>query len=194
MPVFLRGKKHADFRKDFKEGLYQTLQAIAKVTSDTQGRIDKKNIHTDWSMDWGFTDDGLFNLRFTFVDHGGDIPYVVLTEIVVIADKIATHRYNNHVSDGNEWLGRYPIILMLGEFAEENNNLQLVLEDSFAKKAGFTLQDIKSGAAYDVFITSRRLGEDTGNDVLIDFGNHLLLVKELMKKKVMEATKSAPDF
>jgi predicted nucleotide-binding protein len=36
MPVFLRGKKYTDFRTDFNEGLFQTLEAIAKVTSDTQ--------------------------------------------------------------------------------------------------------------------------------------------------------------
>jgi hypothetical protein len=194
MPIFLRGKKYADFRKDFNEGFSQTLEAIAKVASDTQGRIDKKNIHTDWSMDWGFTSTGLFTLRFAFVDHGNDVPYVVLTEIVVIANEIATQRYKKHVSDGREWLGRYPIILMMGEFAEANNNLQLILKDSFSRKAGFTFQDSKLGASYDVFVTSRRLGEDTGKDVLIDFGNHLIMVKEIMKKKAMVASKSAPDF
>jgi len=43
-------------------------------------------------------------------------------------------------------------------------------------------------------VSSRRLGQDTGKDVLIDFGNHLIIVKELMKKKVMEASKSTLDF
>jgi hypothetical protein len=145
-------------------------------------------------MDWGFTSNGLFTLRFTFVDHGNEVPYVVLTEIVAIANEIATERYNKHVSDGREWLGRYPIILMMGEFAEENNNLQLILEDSFPQKTGFTIQDSKIGASYDVFITSRRLGKDTGKNVLIDFGNHLIMVKETMKKKAMESSKSTPDF
>jgi len=194
MPIFLRGKKYADFRVNFDEGLSQTLAALAKVTSDTLGRIDKKNIHTDWSMDWGFTNEGLYTLRFTFVDHGTDVPFVVLTEIVMIANEIATQRYNEHVRDGKEWLGRYPIILLMGEFAEDNNDLQLIIEDSFAKKTGFTLQDSKLGASYDVLVSSRRLGEDTGKDVLIDFGNHLIIVKELMKKKVMEASKSTLDF
>ncbi len=194
MPVFLRGKKYADFRKDFDEGLSQTLEAIAKVTSDTQGRIGGKDIYTDWSMDWGFTSTGLFTLRSTFVDHGNQFPYVVLTEIVVVANEIATERYKNHVSNGREWLGRYPIILMMGEFAEENNNLQIILEDSFPKKSGFTLQDSKLGASYDVFVTSRRLGEDTGKDVLVDFGNQLIMVKEQMKKTVTGFSKSKTDF
>lgn len=194
MPVFLRGKKYADFRKDFDGGISQTLEAVAKVTSDTQGRISRKDIYTDWSMDWGFTNNDLFMLRFTFVDHGSQVPYVVLTEIQVIANKFATERYKKHASNGREWLGRYPIILMMGEFAEENNNLQVIIEDSFPKKTNFTLQDSKLGASYDVFVTSRRLGEDTGKDVLIDFGNHLIMVKEQMKKAVMGFPKSKNEF
>ena len=52
MPIFLRGKMYADFRQDFDEGFKKTLEAIAKVTSDTQGRFDKQpDFHTDWSMD-----------------------------------------------------------------------------------------------------------------------------------------------
>lgn len=194
MPVFLRGKKYADFRKNFDEGLSQTLEAVARVTSDTQGRISTKDFHTDWSMDWGFTGNGLFMFRFTFVDHGSQVPYVVLTEILAIANEIATELYKKHVSDGKEWLGRYPIILMLSKFAEESNNLQLIIEDSFPQKAEFTLRDSKLGASYDVFVTSRRLGEDTGKNVLVDFGNYLIMVKEQMKKTVMGFPNSKTEF
>lgn len=194
MPVFLRGKMYADFRKDFDEGVSQTLEAVAKVTSDTQGRISAKDFHTDWSMDWGFASNGLFMLRFTFVDHSSQVPYVVLTEIQAVANGIATERYNKHVSDGKEWLGRYPVILMLSEFAEGNNDLQLIIEDSFPQKAEFTLEDSKLGASYDVFVTSRWLGEDTGKCVTIDFGNHLIMVKEQMKKTVMGFPNSEIEF
>ena len=195
MPIFLRGKMYADFRHDFDEGFKKTLEAIARVTSDTQGRFDKQpDFHTDWSMDWGFTDNGLYVLRFTFVDHGKDVPYVVLTEISVLANETATARYKKHADNGQEWLGRYPIILILGEFAEENKNLQLVLEDSFPKIYEFGMQDSKLGLLYNVFVTSRWLGEETGRDVLIDFGNHLIMVKEHMKRAIMDFPESYQDI
>ena len=82
----------------------------------------------------------------------------------------------------------------MGKFAESNNDLQLILEDSFPKNTSFTIQDSNFGASYDVFITSRRLGEDIGKNVLIDFGNHLIMVKEKMKKTIMELSKSKPVF
>jgi hypothetical protein len=194
MPIFLRGKMYADFRSSFDEGLKKTLEAIAKVTSDTQGRsVEQPDFYTDWSMEWGFTENGLYVLRFTVVDHGKDVPYVVLTEIGVFANEAATERYKMHADNGQEWLGRYPIILTLGEFAEQNKNLQIVLEDSFPKKREFRIQDTKLGFRYDVLVTSRWLGEDTGKNVLIDFGNHLILVKEHMKRTIRDFPTSYQD-
>lgn len=50
IPMFLRDKKYADFRSNFDEGLRDTLIAIASVTSDTQGRIERPEFHIDWSI------------------------------------------------------------------------------------------------------------------------------------------------
>jgi len=195
MPIFLRGKMYADFRTNFDDGFSKTLEAIAKVTSSTQGRVEKQpDFHTDWSMDWGFTDDGLYVLRNTFVDHGKDVPYVILTEISTIADEKASGRYKMHVKNGNELLGRFPIILALGEFAEKNIDLHLVLEDSFPKKHEFGIQDSKLGLSYHVLVTSRWLGEDTGKNVVIHFGNHFIMVKNHMIKTMKEFPESYQDI
>lgn len=187
MPIFLRGKMYADFRSNFDDGFKKILEAIASVTSDTQGRIEQQpNYFTDWGMDWGYDDNGLYYLRNIFVDHGQDIPYVVVTEITAFANQVATERYKKHVANGKEWLGRYPILLTLGEFAEENKNLHLVLENSFPKKYEFGLRDSNLGAEYNIRVISRWLGNDTGKDVLIDFGNHLIMVKEHMQKTMKD--------
>jgi len=196
MPIFLRGKMYADFRYDFDEGIKETLKAVAKVTSDIQGRFNEKSdsFHTYWSSDWGFTNNNLYVLRFTFVDYVKDVPYVVLTEISLLADKAATVRHKKYAENGKEWLGRYAIILILGEFAEENKNLQLVLGDSFPKEYKFVLQDSKLGLSYTVVVTARWLGEDTGRDVLIDFGNHLIMMKQHMKHVIKDFPESYQDI
>ena len=187
MPIFLRGKMYADFRSDFDDGFNKTLEAIAKVTSKSQGRFEKQpNYHTDWSMDWGFTDNGLYMLRHTFVDHGKDVPYVILTETSIIANERASERYKMHVKNGDELLGRFPIILALGEYAEKKENLLLNLCDSFPQKYEFSMQDSKLGISYQVFVTSRWLGEDTGKDVVIHFGNHFIMVKDHMLKTMKQ--------
>jgi hypothetical protein len=191
MPIFLREKMYADFRLNFDDGLKKILKAISSVTSDTQGRIEQQpNYFTDWGMDWGFDDNGLYYLRNIFVDHGQNIPYVIVTEITSFANKAATERYKMHVLSGKEWLGRYPILLTLGEFAESNKNLHLVLENSFPKKYEFGLRDSKIGIEFEIRVISRWLGNDTGKDVLIDFGNHLIMVKEHMQKTMRDFPRS----
>jgi len=188
MPIFLRDKMYADFRTNFDEGFSKTLEAIAKVTSKSQGRFEKQpDYHTDWSMDWGFTDNGLYMLRHTFVDHGKDVPYVILTETSIIANESATERYKMHIKNGDELVGRFPIILALGEFAEKQDNLLLNLTDSFPQKFEFGIQDSKLGISYQVFVTSRWLGQDTGKDVVIHFGNHFIMVKNHMLKTVKQS-------
>ena len=51
IPLFLKEKMYADFRTDFDEGLRTTLESIAKVTNESQGRIDEPEWHTDWAID-----------------------------------------------------------------------------------------------------------------------------------------------
>ncbi len=183
MPIFLRGKMYADFRSNFDDGFSKILEAIANVTSDSQGRFEKEpDYNTDWSMDWGYTDSDLFYLRYTFADHGKDVPYVILTEVSIIADENATKRYKKHVQNGDELLGRLPIIVTLGEFAENEKDLHLVLEDSFPKKTQFKVHDSKLDLSYNVLVTSRWLGEDTGKNVVLHFGNHFIMVKDHMLK------------
>lgn len=194
MPIFLRGKMYADFRTNFDDGFKKILEAIASVTSDTQGRIEEPTYFTDWGMDWGFDGNGLYYLRNLFVDHGKDIPYVIVTEITLFANDVATERYKKHAREGKEWLGRYPIILVLAEFAERNKDLQLVLEDSFPQKYEFGIKDSKLGVEFDVHVSSRWVGNDTGKDVLIDFGNHLMLLKEHMQKTVKNFPASFQDY
>ncbi len=53
IPLFLRDKVFADFRTNYDEGLRRVLEAIAKVTSDTLGRIEEPK----WNIDWGIDRD-----------------------------------------------------------------------------------------------------------------------------------------
>jgi len=187
MPIFLKGKQYADFREDFDNGFMKILEAIAKVTSDTQGRVDKQpECFFDWSMDWGFIDDDLFRLRLTLVDHGKDIPYVVLTEMNIFANEVATEKYKMRAREGKEWLGRLPIVLALGDFAEQNKDLHFFLDDSFPKSHKFQMGDSKLGIIYDVVVTSRWIGEDTGKSVFIDYGNHLIEIKKRLARNIEE--------
>ena len=53
IPLFLRDKLYADFRTNFDAGLRAVLEAIARVTSESQVRVDEPGWHVDWAVDWG---------------------------------------------------------------------------------------------------------------------------------------------
>ncbi len=187
IPLFLRGKKYADFRKNFDEGLNTILDAIAKVTSITQGRLEKDEYQTDWGMDWGIIDDCL-NIRFTLVEHSLNIPYSILTEIVIIANSRATERYLFLEENDLGWFGRLTIIGELGNFSERSD-VQFILEDTFPQKRELGMKDSKIGFEYHIFVNCRRLGEDNGKDIVYNYGNHFAMIRETIKKNTPELTK-----
>lgn len=190
MPVFLREKKYADFTKNFNDGLADILEAIASITSDTMGRIQEKpSYNIDWSIDWGFLNKGNYVLNLTFVDHGEIFPYIVLTEVNIIADENATAHHKKNEADGKEYLTRYAIIRMLSDFAKQNNDLQIILDDSFPKKRDFMMSDPNLDLSFNVIVRCRRLGKDTGRDVLMDFGNLFIMTQ----KKIEEVVRNFPN-
>ena len=166
IPMFLRGKKYADFRTGFEHGLTTTLEAIAKVTSDTQGRVAQPECHTDWALDWSVTDDR-FVLRITFIRQEENFPCTVLTEVVLVANEAATKRHNVYVDAGFDWLGRQLMVEAVAELVAKAD-LRLRLEDATPVKFGGEILDSRTGRGYQVSGASRRLGEDTGKDILVD--------------------------
>jgi TIR domain-containing protein len=78
IPLFLRDKLYADFRKDFDSGLKQVLRSIAKITNYSRSRIENPKWHTDWAMDWGVDSRGL-RVTLTFIEQAIDRPYTVQT-------------------------------------------------------------------------------------------------------------------
>ena len=53
IPMFLREKMYADFRHNFEDGLNAILDAVARITNASQGRIIKEKVVNDWATDWG---------------------------------------------------------------------------------------------------------------------------------------------
>jgi len=174
IPIFLRDKLYADFRTDFEQGLKVTLDAIARVTSDTLGRSGTPGHNVDWSIDWGLRDDRSY-LRVTVVEFGSDMPYSVLTEIVVLANEEGTRRQEEYARRGFAEFGRFVVIAAVAQMIAKEK-VFLVLKDSLPETTGLTLHDPRTGITLNSLITARRLGEDTGKDILIDCAGQLEVI------------------
>jgi hypothetical protein len=186
IPIFLRGKMYADFRSDFDTGLKTILEAVARVTSEALGRLENPEWHTDWSVDWGMRE-GLFFLRITMVEQAKDQPYTVLSEIEARANEVATARYLTFQEEDLGWIERLAIIGMISTSMNEGNH-QFIIDDQFPQVRSGVIRDRKSGAAYEITATARRLGGDTGKAVFFDFGSQVKQISEGLEHTLREPT------
>jgi hypothetical protein len=185
IPLFLKEKLYADFRYDFEEGLRTTLEAIAGVTSDTLGQIKKQEYYFDFGIDWNFDSD-LYHLRITLLERYEEYNYSVITEINAEANKAATGRYIEWAKRGLDWYARLVVMSMIASI-EPKTERYLYLEDNSPKSRNYRIKDDKLGIEYNVHVTSRRIGMDTGKDVYIDWGSQLDQLIEYVASDVQKA-------
>jgi hypothetical protein len=76
-----------------------------------------------------------------------------------------------------DWVERAAIIDLVCD-GTHDSDLRLVLEDEKPKTATMVINDTKSDAAFAVHVKSRRVGEDTGRDVLLDVAGQLRALRE----------------
>ena len=184
IPLFLRDKLHADFRVDKDKGLRQVLEAIAKVTSDTLGRVEQPKSYVDFGM-YSILISGLLRIRLTLLEQAINDRYSVITEIIVDGNQPATKRYFAFADSGLEWFAKQVILEMIGDIVTKGNSGQLLLESSFPKTQQIIVKDDRLGISYQVNVESRRLGEDNGKDVLVDWGNQLNDLISMMRKEAL---------
>lgn len=187
IPIFLREKMYADFRTSFDEGLSLVVDSLAKITNQAQSRIEAQEYHVDWSMDWSYSKE-LFNLEFIIMEQSKDAPFTVLTQASILCNKQATKRYKQYCSLGLDWFGRYLITSFISDALKERD-IRLILDDPTKHSTGATLQDSKTGIEYTVDVESRRLGEDTGKDILINISQYMADIKGYVKSIIRPLTK-----
>jgi len=197
IPIFLREKMYADFRTNFDDGIGQVLEAIARVTSDTLGRIDEPEWNIDWAIDWHEIEDR-FCLRLMLVEQAEDKPYTCLTEINLVADDVATSRYKKYEAVGLDFVGRQ-ILLETLRGSQGFADLQILITDNFPQTKELVAYDSKTRLRLDVMISCRRLGENTGRDIVLNLGRqvsgiieHMLLtVRPLTQEEKMKVIEIA---
>lgn len=187
VPLFIRDKVYADFRTNFDKGLRQALEAIARVTSDTLGRVEEPAWHIDWGIDW-FEINESFCLRLTLLEQAEDKPYSALTEISMIANKVSALRYKQYEGIGLAHLGRQVFLEMLRGI-ENFQDYQILITDNLPKHIEMEAYDPKTGAGLQIRISCRRLGEDTGRDILLHLGKQVTSIIEDIGRNMRRPTK-----
>ena len=192
IPFFLRDKMHADFTIDKDKGLHQVLDAIAKVTSDSLRRIDHEKYFVDFGL-YSIIDSGSLKIRLTFLEQAVESRYSVITEIIIIGNETATQRYLKFAEEKLEWFERHVILEMLDSVVLDENCGKLMITSSIPQTQHIEIQDKTTPIMYQVEIESRRIGEDNGKDVLVDWGNQLHDFVGLFRKEALRFPQDAKN-
>lgn len=166
IPLFLRDKIYADFRSSFDDGVRTLLEATSKVDCNTHGRQSGDEYDVDWCRDW-FEVDGLFGMKFTFVQFHKNLPFSLLTEITIIASEELTARYNSFEEHGLGWFQQKTIINSLYEVSLQRD-MHVLIANNFPAETTFTVKDRHSDKSIECLISCRRLGKETGKDTFVD--------------------------
>lgn len=187
IPLFLKDKLYADFRKNPDEAFKQIDDALLRITNLQQGRIESPNFHTDWSYDWKQgKNTQLWYFEWTFVDHGAAIEYCILTRCLVACDEIASAIFQRL----NELDRQIYIRRALAAVAKitSKKQLKIRLKDAFEKSEMMEVRGVGS-ETWLAEISSRRMGIDNGKDTLVHIDQ--ILERTLEYMRIPEADKTS---
>jgi hypothetical protein len=173
IPLFLREKKYADFRRDFEEGFGAILQSTANLASDSLGRSTTREFHHDWAIDWDANPDNM-SVKVTCASYYHSLPYSVLCTIAVRGNQDAARKILAYNSMGLGAFGRALLLVSCTEMIDPDMQ-QILIEDNLVATRQFTVQDSKTPLRYDVDVSCRRLGDDSANNLLYDYGEIIRL-------------------
>ncbi len=177
IPLFLRDKLYADFRSDPDEAFNLIDKSLARISNPYQGREERPKFHTDWSVDWRPNEDGQMLIRWTFIDHGHEWPYVILTECNVLCDAAASRAMKAAQKNGQH--GHF-LKNVLDAITEkfEFDPLKETISDQFEKFVAWEASD--RNYRFQVLVTYRRLGTDNGMDTVVHIDNNLKIAQQHM--------------
>ena len=166
VPVFARGKMFADFRTDFDDGLRSVIEGIAKVTNSSMARAKEPEFNVDWSIDWTVRS-GDLSMVITYLQLPSNYPYSCLTTVEIVGNKIASKLFREISNKRHSDFAKLHVVKQMVAFFDQSGEINTLLVDEKAKAKRFEIKGAIAHEEYALRITTRRLGEDTGRDVLI---------------------------
>lgn len=177
VPVFARGKMFADFRTDFDDGLRSVVDGIAKVTNSAMARLKEPDFNTDWSMDWSLRA-GDLSMMITYLQIPSNYPYSCLTTVEILGNKTASKLFQTTSSATHADFAKLHVVKQIVSFFDQSGDMKALMADENASIQMLEVKGSSPREGYALRFTTRRLGEDTGRDVLINVSG---LIRDTLK-------------
>ncbi len=172
IPDELQDKVRSNFRdKSFDEGVKEILLALSSLMETNTYRNQRENTKFvyDWALDWYINKERKLEITLDIVEFSREFQWSILTKIVIFANSNASCHYKKRLKEGLDKVVVYSII---GTLKEKLSNESILLSDNKANKQRVTIEDNKLKYKFEVAITSRKLGKDTGRDYVLHIGNY----------------------
>jgi hypothetical protein len=186
IPLFLRDKLYADFRTDFDSGLQTILEGVARVSNAAMGRIEEAQYYADWAMDWN---EDYSAFRITIINQAQNQPFTVLTVVEVTADEAATENIQRTVNKWGEVAAQLYVADVVTKSVNTPEKLILILEDQFERTQAYNV--VVGPSRFDIKVSTRRTGMDTGRNLLVDVGQQLHQLREHIEDVIAKPGSSA---
>lgn len=182
IPLFLQEKVYADFRANFEEGFKSLLRPLSRFSSEHMGRSNKNGIVTDYAINWGL-EDGLFFMTIDLINWYEKNQKSILLQIIIKGCKNATDRFAQHVENGLDWLMKESVISMM-VVNKDFRDLNILVQRDEVYNYLIISRDLKADIEFNIKIRAVLMGQDDGNDVLLNFVDFLEMLDEGRKNRV----------
>lgn len=192
LPLFLRGKLYADFRRSYEEGLKKLLVGLSPHISPTQNRSPIEGLHNDWNL-VDVASDGHVVLMINCVTHSKDHEFSILTEFLVRANDQGSRMFSNLEQRG---LKPFAInaILDLVRKLRSRKELAFSLDGSVPQVATFSVANPVFQVEYEVRCMAMLLGRNPGRPVFLDFAEVFGQICESFSKCVREPSQDEAEL
>jgi len=191
IPLFLKEKLYADFRNNPDDALADVDRALARISNPMQGRSETPEFHIDWSVAWGDVDGDPERLwiEFTFVDHGENLPYVVMSQCLVRCNSQASAAFAEaQANDNTDVFIRDVLGRVLRQVTKKE--MTILIDSAIVKRVQrFLAAD--GGQGFFIEFSCRRLGTDNGMDTVYYMDKNLHRALAHMKEVTFQPRKQS---
>lgn len=176
IPLFLKDKLYADFRKSPDAAFELIERSLARISNPATARVEAPDFNTDFAIDWRrrslAAHQAPWIFRFTFLDAGPNLPYSVLSECQVYPEtegQRAAFLKSDREGKVFDYIGQVAEALVA---QVEKAGLTVKITDQFetAISGSVTVQDLGD---FRLIFSYRKMGADTGMDTVVYLDNNL---------------------
>lgn len=168
LPLFLRDKLYADFRRDFDSGVKMILNAVADKFNLFAGRTTNQGKATSFGTDIIIYENQI-DINFDIISQDDDSDYFILTKVKLTGNDKALEQFKLYPINGEAADFVKEMIGVCGHLPEIEGKKVVIGGRKPAKETTY-FDNKEHGLAFRLDVTSKKVGIDDGKFVILHLG------------------------